>query len=162
MATIVVEDGAGLTNSNSYVSEVDVTTYATDRGLTLTASADVLIIKAMDYLETLNYIGDKQTEEQALQWPREQVYIDDFYIEPTTIPQELKNAQMSLCMSIDAGTDPMAIVPRATKKEKVDVLEVEYMDNAASKAIVTSVNRMLSKLLKGGGAASTQFNVSRG
>ncbi len=162
MATIVVETGQGLANSNSYVSEAEVATYATDRGITLTASEDVLIIKAMDYLETLNYIGDKQTEAQALQWPRDNVYIDDFYIEPTTIPQELKNAQMSLCMSIDDGTDPMATIGRATKKEKVDVLEVEYMDNAASKAIVTSVNRMLSKLLKGGGVGSTQFNVSRG
>jgi len=161
MATIVVEDGTGKTNSNSYVTEAEVTTYATDRGLTLTASEDVLIIKAMDYLETLGYIGDRQTEEQALQWPREGVYIDNFYIEPTTIPQELKNAQMSLCMSIDAGVDPMATIDRATKKEKVDVLEIEYMDNAASRAIVTSVNRILAKLLQDG-SSGTSFNVSRG
>ena len=38
MATIVVEDGTG-TNAaaNSYVSEADLTTYAADRGVTLTA-----------------------------------------------------------------------------------------------------------------------------
>ncbi len=161
MATIVVEDGTGKTNSNSYVTEAGVTAYASDRGITLTADEDVLIIKAMDYLETLYYIGTKETETQALQWPRNEVYIDGFYIEPTTIPQELINAQLSLCMSINDDVDPMSTLDRATKREKVDTIEVEYMDNAASRAIITSVNRILAKLLSGD-PMSTQFNVSRG
>lgn len=160
MATIIVEDGTGKTDSNSYVSEADVTTYATDRGVTLTADADILIIKAMDYLETLDYIGTKFSQAQALQWPRNNVYIDGYYIEPSTIPQELKNSQMALCLSIDAGADPMATTERATKKEKVDTIEIEYMDNAATKAIITSVNRALNKLLKSGSMGSN-FNVDR-
>ena len=47
MATIVVEDGTG-TNAaaNSYVTEAELTTYAADRGVTLTAATDVLLIKA--------------------------------------------------------------------------------------------------------------------
>ena len=158
--TIVVEDGTGLSNSNSYVSEAELTVYATQRGITLTGGTEALLIKAMDYLETLNYIGDKKTEEQALQWPRESVYIDGFYIEPSAIPQELKDAQMTLSIEIDEGNNPMATISRATKKEKVDVLEVEYMDNAASAEIIRSVSSMLRKLLATGSGA-TSFSVVR-
>jgi len=50
MATIIVEDGSGLTTSNSYVTEAEVSTWATDRGITLTDTVAVLIIKGMDYL----------------------------------------------------------------------------------------------------------------
>ena len=39
MATIIVEDGSGLTTSNSYVTEAEVSTWATDRGITLTDSS---------------------------------------------------------------------------------------------------------------------------
>ena len=158
---IVVEDGTGLSNSNSYVTEAEVNTWASDRGITISGTVSQLIYKAMDYLETLEYIGDKQTEAQALQWPRDNVYIDDFYIEPTTIPQEIKDAEMSLCMSIDAGVDPMDTICRATKKEKVGEIEVEYMDNASSRDIISSVNRLLRKLLKDG-SSGTAFKVSRG
>ena len=59
MATIIVETGAGLTNSNSYVSEADLATYATDRGITITGTAAVLIIQAMDYLESRQFLGTK-------------------------------------------------------------------------------------------------------
>ena len=59
MATIIVETGAGLTNSNSYVSESDLATYASDRGVTITGTAAVLIIQAMDYLESRQFLGTK-------------------------------------------------------------------------------------------------------
>ena len=61
MATIVVEDGSGKTDSNSYIDEAGLTTYATDRGITLTAADDAakaaLLIQAMDYIEQKNFKG---------------------------------------------------------------------------------------------------------
>lgn len=161
MATIVIEDGTAKTNSNSYVTEAEVTTYASDRGITLTATEAVLIIKAMDYLETLSFIGYKKTEDQALQWPRDQVYIDNFYIESDTIPQELKNAQLALCMSIDAGVDPASDLERTTKREKVGDIEVEYRDTSASRELATKANYWLRKLVKGS-VGGSGFMVSRG
>ena len=58
---IVVEDGTGSNSAaNSYVSEADLTTYATDRGITLVKSADqllllsmVLLLMQMRYRQTL-------------------------------------------------------------------------------------------------------------
>lgn len=152
---IVVEDGSIVTGANSYVSEAELATYEADRGLTISGDPLALLIQAMDYLETLYYIGTKKTSDQPLQWPRTSVYIDGYLFAPDAIPQELKNAQMALAVSIDAGTDPMATLERATKREKADVLEVEYMDNASSVAIITSVNRLLRKLLAGGTGGSS-------
>ena len=77
MATIVVEDGTGLASSNSYVSEADFATYAADRGVTITGTSAVLLIQAMDSIEEENFKGNKYTDAQALQWPRDGVYIDD-------------------------------------------------------------------------------------
>ena len=79
MATIIVEDGSVVAGANSYVTEAELTTYAADRGITLTAATDVLLIKAMDYIESLSFIGTKFSEGQSLQWPRSNVYIDGFW-----------------------------------------------------------------------------------
>lgn len=148
MATIVVEDGTGLTNSNSYVSEAELTTYATDRGVTISGTNAVLLIQSMDYIESQDFKGYKYSEEQALQWPRGNVSIDGYLIDVDEIPTLLKEAQMETALSIDAGTNPMASVGRATKREKVDVIEVEYMDNAAESVYITAAETKLTKLVQ--------------
>jgi hypothetical protein len=161
MATIIVENGTVVAGANSYVSEADLTAYAADRGVTLTTALDVLIIKAMDYIESLSFIGDKHTEAQPLQWPRDEVYIDRYYIERETIPKELKNGVYTAALAIDAELDPLRIVERATKREKVDVIEVEYMDSAASEAIVRTISAALYKILRPGGHGGSSFRVVR-
>ena len=158
---IIVEDGSIVAGANSYVSEAELTAYATQRGVTLTGGTEALLIKAMDYLQTLEYIGDKKTADQPLLWPRRNVTIDGFDVSSEEIPEELKNAQLALAVSIDEGNDPMATIHRKTRKEKVDVLEIEYADNSASAAIITSVNRILAKLLSGGGVGGGFFPVVR-
>ena len=161
MATIVVEDGTVVAGANSYVTEAELTTYAADRGVTLAAATDVLLIKAMDYIESLAFIGDKSSEGQALQWPRNSVYIDGYYVESTTIPAALKTGQIATALAIDSENSPLATVERATKREKVDVIEVEYMDSAAAQPIVKTINAAMRKILAGGGSSTTTFAVTR-
>ena len=161
MATIIIEDGTVVPGANSYVTEAELTTYAADRGITLTAATDVLLIKAMDYIESLAFIGDKHKESQPLQWPRDEVYIDRYYIERETIPKELKNGVYTAALAIDAELDPLRIIERATKREKVDVIEVEYMDSAASQTIVRTISAALYKILRLGGHGSSAFRVVR-
>ena len=161
MATIIIEDGTVVSGANSYVTEAELTTYAADRGITLTAATDVLLIKAMDYIESLAFIGDKHKESQPLQWPRDEVYIDRYYIERETIPKELKNGVYTAALAIDAELDPLRIIERATKREKVDVIEVEYMDSAASQTIVRTISAALYKILLPGGHGSSAFRVVR-
>ena len=161
MATIIIEDGTVVPGANSYVTEAELTTYAADRGITLTAATDVLLIKAMDYIESLAFIGDKHKESQPLQWPRDEVYIDRYYIERETIPKELKNGVYTAALAIDAELDPLRIIERATKREKVDVIEVEYANSAASQTIVRTISAALYKILRPGGHGSSAFRVVR-
>lgn len=153
MATIIVEDGTGDNlNANSYVSEADLSTYASDRGITITGTPAVLLIQAMDYVESQMFIGTKETDTQPLQWPRNNVYIDGYYVAPEDLPSELKNGQMATALAIDAGNDPLSTVDREVKKEKVDVIEVEYMDGAASESINRTINAAMRKIIVGGGS----------
>lgn len=159
---IIVEDGSIVTGANSYASEAELTAYAAARATTLTATAETLLIQAMDFIESLSFIGDKKTKDQPLQWPRENVYIDGFEYESTEIPQQLKDAQMAVALSIDAGINPLGAITRAVKREKVDVIEVEYMDNAAAVDISRSISTAIQKLIKGGSYGGVNFRVIRG
>jgi hypothetical protein len=158
---IVVENGTVVAGANSYVTEAELTDYASERGITLSGTPSVLLIKAMDYLESLNFIGTKHIEEQPLQWPRDEVYVDTYYIERETIPKELKTGQMVTAIAIDQNLDPLRSVARATKRAKADTVEVEFMDNAASETIVRTINAALRKLIANGGAGGTSFAVRR-
>lgn len=147
MAIIVVETGTGSTLSNSYVSEADLSTYASDRGITLSGDAKVLIIQAMDYLESKSFIGTKADIDQALQWPRYGAEIDNYYVDSDVIPKLLKEAEMEICIAIDGGVNPLANLGRETLKEKVDSLEVEYKASSRADTYLTAAETKLQKLI---------------
>lgn len=144
---LIVEDGTGKTDADSYVSEADCTTYAAARGYTMSGDAEISIIKAMDYIESQNFKGYKYTDEQALQFPRGNVYIDDYAILVTSIPPELVNALCEAAMIQDAGSEILPTNERETKREKVDVIEVEYSDGARNTPSYPKINVHLDKLI---------------
>lgn len=151
MATIVVEDGSIVASANSYVTEAELTTFATDRGITISGTNADLLINSMDYIETREFKGLKRTRDQALQWPRTDVYIDGYYVNADSIPQDLKNAQMQTALSIDAGNSPAAVIDQKALKEKVDVIEVEYSQGSSANSIDPRINYWLRKLILSGG-----------
>ena len=151
MATITKETGTGSSSSTSYVSEADFTTYNAERDVTLSGAngtASEVLIKAMDYLESKSFIGTKNTQEQALQWPRYGAVVDGYYIDSNSIPLLLQEAQMEIAISIDAGTNPMANLARETIREKVDVIEVEYSASAFAQTYLMAAETKLKKLVK--------------
>jgi hypothetical protein len=148
--TIVVEDGTGKTNSNSYISEADFTAYASARGKSNSGTISVLLITAMDYIEQQNFKGNKLTQAQALQWPRDSVWIDGYQLDTDEIPQLLKDAQAEVAIGVDEGNNPLAVQDRATKREKVDVIEVEYTDGARDSTYLVAAESKLTKLIKNG------------
>ena len=150
MATIVVEDGTGKTNSNSYISEADFGTYATDRGITVSGTAAVLLIQAMDYIEQQPFKGWKYTDDQALQWPRGGVSIDGYYVDVDEMPVLLQDALCEVALGIDAGNNPLASQDRMTKREKVGDIEVEYSDSSRATTYLVAAESKLQKLLKSG------------
>jgi hypothetical protein len=146
---IVVEDGSIVTGANSYVSESDLSSYASARGINLSGDPEELLIKAMDYIESLSYIGIKFSRDQELQWPRVDVWIDDYYLDSDTIPQQLKNGLMITAIEIDSGNNPISTISTSdqTKRKRVGDIEVEYKDGASSSPIIRSISSALYKLL---------------
>ena len=145
---LILEDGTGKADAQSYASEAELAAYALARGITVTGTDTELLITAMDYIESHNFIGYKYSSTQALLWPRDNVYIDGYYIDRDEIPTLLKEAHIESALSIDGGVNPLADIGRAVKSEKVDVIEVEYMDNASESTYISSINAKLDKLIK--------------
>lgn len=146
-ASIIVEDGTGIANSETYVTEQELADYAANRGITLTGVEAELLTTAMDYIESRPFKGGKNTAAQALQWPRNGVWVDGFRVDSASIPQLLKDAQMEAALATDAGNNPSGTVDRATKREKLEGLEVVYMDGAAATKTNRALNMKLSKLV---------------
>lgn len=149
--TIIVEDGTIVSGANSYVTESELGIFAGERGAILSTNTEILINKAMDYIETQAFIGDKYTRDQPLQFPRSNMVIDGYSYDVTAIPSLLKTALMATCISIDGGIDPLATVSRETKREKVSDIEVEYQDNARAVESVRTVQSALRKLIVNNG-----------
>lgn len=145
---LIIEDGTGKTDSQSYASEAELADYAAARGVTIAGTDTQLLITAMDYIETKDFKGYKYTDAQALLWPRGNVEVHGYYIDVDEIPLLLKEAQIEVALSIDGGTNPMSNEERATKSEKVDVIEVEYSDHALDKVYITAAETKLAKLVK--------------
>lgn len=145
---ITVETGSIVAGSNSYVTGAGLVTYAADRGITITGNAEILVLRAALYVEQLSFKGDKKTKAQRMQWPRYGVIIDGFSVDSDEIPQQLIDLQYEVAIAIGDGDDPLGTIDRSVKREKVDVIEVEYMDNAVPFAINRKIKALESKLTR--------------
>jgi hypothetical protein len=134
----------------SYSTEQELTDYATARGITITGDKTVLLTKANDYIESLDYQGQKTELNQSTKWPRAFVCIDYYPLPPDVVPDDIKKAEMQTALEIDAGVDPLDNIERATKSETLGDMSVTYMDNSAWKTRLTKVNAILRPYLGGG------------
>jgi len=150
MATIIVEDGTIVVNANSYITVAELDTYAADRGVTIaTVDKTILLIEAMDYIESLFYKGIKVTDAQELQWPRSDVVVDSFFIATDEIPKLLKDGQAEVALSTDNGESPLQNIARTTQAVGVGkgAVSVTYANNSQATTIVRKINAKLHKLL---------------
>ena len=98
--TLVVEDGTGLSNANTYVSLADADTYfeshvySSGWDATADASKNIALAMATRLLDAyFVFEGKKIGDTQALEFPRFDIKDrSGFLIQSTTIPQALKDA----------------------------------------------------------------------
>lgn len=152
--SLITEDGTQVSGAVSYASEAELNVYADSQGISIAGDESELLLRASIYVETLNFLGNKLTKAQRMQWPRSGVIIDGFTIETDEIPQLLQDLQMEVAISIDGGIDPLGVVSRATKKEKVGDIEVEYSDQASQADVNPKIYAMANKLIGIGGGIS--------
>lgn len=160
---ITIDATVGGASANSFVTLVEADAYMTGRlnaALWDAATDDNknrALVEATRYLTALTWGGDRVTATQALAWPRQWAHDPDSptqdYFATTVIPTRIKTGTEELAFQfIKKGTtDVAALDPTSDiKREKVDVIEVEYSDSYARPtglALYPSVVREINPLL---------------
>lgn len=171
---LIVEDGTGLPNAESYVSVADCDTYHSNRGNTSwaslsTAAKEQNLRKATDYMVEVyreRWKGTRVNANQSLDWPRNYVLREDyvyqtengaaiiggyFYYPSDEVLREIKDACCILALKANAG-DLNPDLSQNVVREKVDVLEVEYDRYSPQYVRYRSIDGLLSPFLLGSNA----------
>ncbi len=191
ISSIIVEDGQGIADATSYVSMEEAHAYLVPRNLWPAAPVAVpdpeqpdaeptapedpqapaksaALIRAFDWLNSLEWLGQPTDWQQMAAWPRLDVPTpgsrpeNPSYIAANVIPMQVKRAQMELAGLIYSGTyNPMTPQERGGKiisqsesrTETVDVIStsesrsVTYDDDAPLESWLPSVYPILRGLL---------------
>ena len=156
---MVVEDGTGLTDANSYVSVVFADDYFTARGVSEWAALgtdekkEQFLIKATDYIDSIfEWNGKREFEHQALRFPR--VGLRDYEgAEIKGIPTCLKQAVCDAAL-IANGTELFQTKSEngAVVSEKIGDLAFTYAngkgETVTSSTLYDSINTKLRGLFK--------------
>lgn len=158
---LVVEDGTGVVNSNSYCNLDFALEYCVTHGYSSwnelsEEQQKIALIKGTDYINSFfEWKGKKMTERQSLEFPRENLF-DNNRFEVRGIPNNLKKACVEAAyLNSTSGGDNLYYTKDENgkiKRQKVDTLEVEYFEgnsNTSSAVDYTSIYDVLNKLLKG-------------
>lgn len=148
----------------SYNTPTDLTDYATARGVTLAGDPGVLLTKAHDWIERQRWAGHRTEPAQTTCWPRTMTGIRDDAgqsLDPLTVPQDIKTAELMAALIFDAGGDPQGAIVRTVKRQKVDVIETEWADNSAAVTLYPALTATVSRYFAPGQGVGG-FGVSRG
>jgi hypothetical protein len=161
--TLIVENGSGLANAESYVSVNDAAAYAAARGLTFPASpaakAEQALRRATAWLDgryRSRFLGQRKNgRDQALEWPRINACDrDGNELAPGEIPVEIVNATIEAAvreMASPGGLSPDVTPGKVKKRAKVDTIEVEYAVGTGTaydqRPVVGVIDGILSSLL---------------
>ena len=151
----VVETGAGLSNANSYASVSAADSYVADRGIAgWTALSSTIkqqsLVNATDYLEATYrgaWKGNRVSETQSLSWPRYNVIVDGFNFPANVVPTQVINACIEMAIRASLGETLLADQGQRVRREKIDVIEVEYHDYSDPTQRYPLVNRMVMPYL---------------
>ena len=124
---LIVEDGSGLSDSESYVSVADAATYCTAHGLTAWTGVDAVkesaLRNATQYIDTMyNFRSAKSYQYQALEFPRQ---LWDWDIDPlmtrlrsATVELAVKALTENLFADVEPSVVTMVKVGPITKQTK--------------------------------------------
>ncbi len=147
---IIVEDGTGLENANSYISVADADSYFLNRNNSEWAAKsaeekEAGLLYATTYLDSnFIWIGNIKDESQALGWPRRNAYDHEGrLISGDTVPTKVKYAcaELSLLSANSGSTlSSSSTSSGRVKRQKVGSLEVEYFNDEEAETIASTAS----------------------
>ena len=163
--------------ANSYVTLAEANTYfeTVPSSTTWDDKSDDAknraLISATRWIDTLNFLGDRCDEGQALKWPRNNYDVDDVELACSKIPNNIKYAQYELARALANDTDAItgSVGTDGNFEEvKLGDIQVKYNTNSQGTGTVNNVFDVypwLQSYLGAyalGGSASYQVRVVRG
>jgi hypothetical protein len=129
---------------NTYASLSDIQDWLDDRGYSVTVT-EAAVLRAMDYIESLPWADEREDEDSDLWWG------DD---PPDAVVNALCQATR---LEVDTPYTLMTDSEQRVKREKVDVIEVEY-ESGGMKTMHPIITRYLGSLLQAGNVFSLRLN----
>lgn len=164
---LIVEDGTGLADADSYISLEDARTYGIKFGYTLPVDDDeasVFLRKATLYVDLFegSFSGERLVDTQSLAWPRTNAYKcagrDQIYLPSDSVPIEIQHAQVIAAHYYAAGIDVRANNDgkAIAAEEVVGAVKVAYFDNGKTGGTIdlTEADDKLANFLCGGSTLS--------
>lgn len=146
--SLIIENGQGLDNAESYIDLTYLQAYAAKRGLDITGITEANIIKAMDYFESAyQFKGTKLVETQSLAFPR---YINNEVVYPVRV----KNAICELTIK-SKNAELLADSERLTKSEAIGDIKVEYSEYSKDETNYNFVINLILPWLLGSGISGS-------
>lgn len=162
---------AGAVNANSYATVAEADTYhdahlyGTEWTDAETANKIVALIWATRLLDELcDWDGNKISRDQALRWPRSDVWDrDDYEIDNTTIPQFLKNATAELArhLLIKDRLQEMDENVAGLEMVKAGPVQVDFSSMDRIDALPPSVDQIVKDFIRGGGSSGMVVPLER-
>ena len=156
---LIVEDGSGKSDSESYISVADASNYHTVRGNTAWAALatdalrEAALRRATDYMRQAyrsRWQGYKVNEDQALDWPRYDVEVEGYAVDSDIVPTEVKNACAELALKASAA-DLNPDLTQGVLSEQVGSIQVTYDKASPQFTRYRAIDALLSPYLKAGG-----------
>ena len=152
--TVVVEDGTGLANANSYVSLDELKNYfavVPDAAAFLAQTDDVLSQYAVWATRVLDqktfWQGYRATTTQALEWPRN--YVTDKYgnaVLATIVPAQVKAVTCELARWLKDNDPSDGQDVQNLKQITVDVVDIVFQDQTTQTSWPTIFNQIIDGL----------------
>jgi hypothetical protein len=153
---LIVEDGTGLANAESYISVADAGTRHSNNGMTNWATLTLeeqeqALRRATQFMEQAfreRWHGYRRNFDQALSWPRWDVSVDEYPVRFDIVPREVAAACADLALKAAAG-DLNADLTRGVVREKVGPIETEYDRYSPQAVRYRAIEMTLAPYLKG-------------
>ncbi|CAI8794558.1 Prophage PssSM-02, head-tail conector protein [Pseudomonas sp. IT-P12] len=139
---LIIEDGTGKPDAESYASAEDLAMYAVKFGVVIPAEVlaqEALLRRSALAMDGMTWKGKKMSSDQALAWPRRGVELDQEIKPDNYLPARIQYGQMALAAEIHQDD----IDPVEKRKGAVLLDRVEGAVTRQYAAIPSTSNRLL-------------------
>lgn len=157
--SLIVEDGTGLANAESYISVAAADTRHSNNGMTnwatlQTSDKEAALRRATNFMEQAfreRWKGMRLHKGQALSWPRWNLLVDGYPVDPNSIPAEVASACADLALKAASG-DLNADLTQMVVEKGVGPLRKVFNRNSPERTRYPSIEMALAPFLTSTGA----------